>query len=93
MIIRVINQLRDDSFPGKIISKGQVATGGCFVDKAPGAQNVLLPLDVEVLVGVALHPALSTLGSPALGELRRSSSHCLDARKFHELLLSPQTER
>lgn len=48
MIIRVINQLSDDSFPEKIISKGQVATAGHFVDKAPEAQSVLLPLDVRV---------------------------------------------
>lgn len=67
MIIRVINQLCDDSFPGKIISKGQVATGGHFVDKAPAAQNILLPLGVEVLVGVESHPALSSHGSTALG--------------------------
>lgn len=90
MIIRVINQLRDDSFPGKIISKGQVATGGHFVDKAPGAQNILLPLDVEVLIGVELHYPLSTYGSTALGELRDSLSHCLNARKFRDLLLSPR---
>lgn len=90
MIIRVINQLHDDSFPGKIISKGQVATGGHFVDKAPGAQNILLPLDVEVLTGVELQPALNTYGATVLGELRDSSSHCLNARKFPALLLSPR---
>lgn len=43
MIIRVINQLRDDSFPGKIISQGQVATGGHFGDKAPGAEKIPVP--------------------------------------------------
>lgn len=45
MIIRVINQLCDDSFPEKIISKGQAATVGLFVDKAPEAQNIPLLLD------------------------------------------------
>lgn len=43
MIIRVINQLHDDSFPEKIISKGQVATVGHFVDKAPEVHNIPLP--------------------------------------------------
>lgn len=61
MIIRVINQLHDDSFPEKIISKGQVATVGHFVDKAPEAQNILLPLDVKVLLWEELHYVLSTL--------------------------------
>lgn len=90
MIIRVINQLRDDSFPEKIISKGQVATVGHFVDKAPEAQNILLPLDVKVLIGVELHYVLSTYGSTALCEPKDSLSHRLNARKFHNLLVSPR---
>jgi len=90
MIIRVINQLRDDSFPEKIISKGQVATAGHFVDKAPEAQNILLLLDVKVLVWVELHYALSTYGSTALCELKDSLSLWLNARKFHNLLVSPK---
>lgn len=40
MIIGVINQLLDDSRPEKIISKGQVATAGHFVDKAPEVQTI-----------------------------------------------------
>lgn len=90
MIIRVINQLRDDSFPEKIISKGQVATAGHFVDKAPEAQNIPLPLDVEVLLWEELHYVLSTSGSTALSELKDSLSHWLNVRKFHNLLVSPK---
>lgn len=77
MIIRVINQLRDDSFPGKIISKGQVATGGHFVDKVPRAQNILLPLEVGRLTEVEFSQGWdSTLPSAptAPGEPRGSSS-------------------
>lgn len=55
MIIRVINQLRGDSFPKKIISKGQVVTLGHFVDKVPEAQNIHLPLDAKVLIWLELH--------------------------------------
>lgn len=90
MIIRVINQLRDDSFPEKIISKGQVATVGHFVDKAPEVQNILLPLDMKPLIWVELHYVLSTYGSAALCEQKDSLSHWLNTGKFHNLLVSPK---
>lgn len=90
MIIRVINQLCDDSFPEKIISKGQVATAGHFVDKAREAQNILLPLDVKALIWVELHYLLHTYGSTAFCERKDSLSHWLNARKFLNLLVSPK---
>lgn len=78
MIITVINQLRDDSLPEKIISKGQVATVGHFVDKASDVQNSLLPLDVKMLRWVELHYVLGAYGSTALCELKYSLSRWLN---------------
>lgn len=90
MIIRVINQLHDDSFPEKIISKGQVATVGHFVDKAPEVHNIPLPGDMEVLIRAELHYGLSACGSTARGELKDSLSPSVNVRKFHNLLASPK---
>lgn len=85
MIIRVINQLRDDSFPEKIISKGQAATVGHFVDKAPEAQSIPLLLDRSAVCW-----DYGYLWGCCTSGAKRFIISLVERRKCHHLLVSPK---